>query len=592
MEKDFPKTDNYLNKLTLRKKMVLLFVFCVLIPLVVTDGLVIYNVYRIAKITEMKELESDAEAVRYGIQEGLEYPASVIRNIYKNYRVEELLNKKYKSALDYYNEYAVFKKNSLYESMLGNGNESISIYADNDTILNGGMFYKLSNIENEEWYKKLNDSNGIVLMFVFTKDRTETFSKRAILLVRKLDKHQNNSCQKVMKMEINYRNFQDRVLNDSIESDVYICQGDKLLMTNTGGTHLRETYTFLDKTIDYDYRRDMSLYGTTYTIYLKSRNYNFFALNKGWVAVILALFLVNLFLPIYMIRNLDKSVARRIHRLDRIFKKADSEKLMKINKNKIDGNDEITSLMINYNKMADRMNSLIQTVYVDKLRQQESDIAKQNAELQALHSQINPHFLFNALESIRMHSLIKDERETAEMVEHLAMMQRANVNWHSDKVSVGEEILFIEAYLKLQKYRFGDRLSYDIDVDESCADIPLPKLSIVTFVENACVHGIESKTEPGWIFVRVYPDGDKVVIEVEDTGSGIDEEIRDILLFKMRNASIDLLKTGRGIGMTNACLRLKMLTGDRVTFDLESEIGVGTTVIITMPREFEEQDNA
>ena len=126
MEKDFPKTDNYLNKLTLRKKMVLLFVFCVLIPLVVTDGLVIYNVYRIAKITEMKELESDAEAVRYGIQEGLEYPASVIRNIYKNYRVEELLNKKYKSALDYYNEYAVFKKNSLYESMLGNGNESIS----------------------------------------------------------------------------------------------------------------------------------------------------------------------------------------------------------------------------------------------------------------------------------------------------------------------------------------------------------------------------------------------------------------------------------------------------------------------------------
>ncbi len=393
-------------------------------------------------------------------------------------------------------------------------------------------------------------------------------------------------------MEINYRNFQDRVLNDSIESDVYICQGDKLLMTNTGGTHLRETYTFMDKTIDYDYRRDMSLYGTTYTIYLKSRNYNFFALNKGWVAVILALFLVNLFLPIYMIRNLDKSVARRIHRLDRIFKKADSEKLMKINKNKIDGNDEITSLMINYNKMADRMNSLIQTVYVDKLRQQESDIAKQNAELQALHSQINPHFLFNALESIRMHSLIKDERETAEMVEHLAMMQRANVNWHSDKVSVGEEILFIEAYLKLQKYRFGDRLSYDIDVDESCADIPLPKLSIVTFVENACVHGIESKTEPGWIFVRVYPDGDKVVIEVEDTGSGIDEEIRDILLFKMRNASIDLLKTGRGIGMTNACLRLKMLTGDRVTFDLESEIGVGTTVIITMPREFEEQDNA
>ena len=101
MKKGFPKTDTYINNLTLRKKMFLLFVFCVLIPLVVTDGIVIYNVYRIDKITQMKELESDAEAVRYGIQEGLEYPASVIRNIYKNYRIEELLNKKYKTALDY-----------------------------------------------------------------------------------------------------------------------------------------------------------------------------------------------------------------------------------------------------------------------------------------------------------------------------------------------------------------------------------------------------------------------------------------------------------------------------------------------------------
>ena len=583
MAKGFPETDSYLNKLTLRKKMVLLFVFCVLVPLVVTDGIVFYNVYRIGQITKMKELESDAEAVRYSIQEGLEYPASVIRNIYKNYRIEELLNKKYKTALDYYNEYAVFKKNSLYESMLGNGNETISIYADNDTILNGGMFYKLSNVENEEWYKKLKENDGIVLMFVFTKDRTETFSKRTILLVRKLDKHQNNSCEKVMKMEINYRNFQDMVLNDSIESDVYICQGDRLLMTNTGGTHLRETYTFMDKDLKYDYRRDLSLYGNTYTIYLKSRNRNFLALNREWLAVIVALFIFNIFLPIYMIGNLDRSVARRIHRLDRIFKKADSEKLMKINKEKIDGNDEITSLMVNYNKMADRMNGLIQTVYVDKLRQQESDIAKQNAELQALHSQINPHFLFNALESIRMHSLIKQEKETAEMVEHLAMMQRANVNWHSDKVSVGEEMKFIEAYLELQKYRFGDRLSYDLDVDPDCLDMELPKLSIVTFVENACVHGIESKTEPGWIFVRIYARDDNMVIEVEDTGSGIDEETRDILLFKLRNANINLLKAGRGIGMTNASLRLKMLTNDKVTFDLESEEGVGTTVIITMP---------
>ena len=120
--------------------------------------------------------------------------------------------------------------------------------------------------------------------------------------------------------------------------------------------------------------------------------------------------------------------------------------------------------------------TLIQTTYVDKLKQQEMDIARQNAELLALQSQINPHFLFNALESIRMHSLLKNEMETAEMVEHLAVMQRVNVDWHSDLVSVREEIKFVEAYLKLQKYRFGERLSYSLDISPACYDVVLPKL--------------------------------------------------------------------------------------------------------------------
>ena len=112
----------------------------------------------------------------------------------------------------------------------------------------------------------------------------------------------------------------------------------------------------------------------------------------------------------------------------------------------------------------------------------------------------------------------------------------------------------------------------------------IPKLSLVTFVENACVHGIESKTEPGWIFVRIYMTEKDIVFEVEDTGIGMNEEMRNNLLFKMNNASLELIKSGTGVGMTNACLRLKMMTDDKARFDLESEPGVGTTVFIAIPR--------
>lgn len=580
MRKLLLKVEKLFYRVKLRNKMILLFVFCVIIPLLVTDGIVFFNVYRMNKITIAQELSSDAMAIKYGMVNYFEYPAALIQNIYKNETIEELLDRQYERPVDYYNEYIKFKKLSLYESWLGAGRDKVSIYADNDTILNGFMFYKLAPIRDEMWYKRLGDSEGLVVMFVFGKDTTETYSKRSILLLRKLDRYKKTGCEKVLKMEINYSRFLETILNDSIESDAYICMDNRVLMTNVGGAHFKETYPFFNKDIKYDYVYNFDLYGERFTVYLRSRNVSFWGLDTNLIIVMVFVIIINLFLPIFMIARLISSVARRIDKLDKAFEKADSDSLTKISR--VEGNDEITSLMENYNVMADRMNELIQTVYVDKLKEQEMDIARQNAELQALHSQINPHFLFNALESIRMRSLIKSENETAEMVEHLALMQRANVNWHSDTVSLEEEVSFIEAYLELQKYRFGDRLNYEIEIDDSCKSLKLPRLSIVTFVENACVHGIEGKTEKGWIFIRVYPDGKRTNIEIEDTGIGITDEARDILLFKMNNASLDLIKTGRGIGITNACLRLKMMPDSNVEFYLESEIGVGTTVVISV----------
>ena len=239
--------------------------------------------------------------------------------------------------------------------------------------------------------------------------------------------------------------------------------------------------------------------------------------------------------------------------------------------------------MRNYNKMAERVNSLIQIVYKNYIKEQQMVVARQKAELLALHSQINPHFLFNALESIRMHSIIKKEIETADMVEKLAIMQRQYVEWQEDNISIEREMEFVEAYLSLQKYRFGDRLSYRLDVEDACRKLTIPKLTIVTFVENACVHGIESKVTAGWIFVRVYMENKNLCLEVEDTGNGMVEEKRIEILRKMREADIDMLKSKGRIGMVNACLRLKMMTEDNVFFDLDSEEGIGSMIQIQIP---------
>ena len=247
------------------------------------------------------------------------------------------------------------------------------------------------------------------------------------------------------------------------------------------------------------------------------------------------------------------------------------------------GKDEIGSLMRNYNRMVARTNELIQIVYKNKIKEQEMLVERQNAELLALHSQINPHFLFNALESIRMHSLLKNEYETADMVEKLALMQRQYVEWGNDSVEIRREMEFVRAYLELQKYRFGERLSYSLEVEEDCLDIKIPKMTVVTFVENACVHGIEAKTAPGWIFVRICQKQKALYLEVEDTGCGMDASQMQELKERMLNASIDMLKDGGRVGIINACLRLKMVFGEQVAFDIEGEQGIGTTVSIRMP---------
>ena len=202
------------------------------------------------------------------------------------------------------------------------------------------------------------------------------------------------------------------------------------------------------------------------------------------------------------------------------------------------------------------------------------------------------HFLFNALESIRMHCILRNEHEIAEMVERLAIMERQNVDWATDTVEIRKEMEFVEAYLGLQKYRFGDRLSYELEVEESCAGITIPKLTVVTFVENACIHGIESKTTQGWIFVRIYKEKkvaggkeacEELCIEVEDTGSGMEEEEQQRLLETMQNAKIERLREKGRVGIVNACLRLKMVTENQVKFALDSEKGIGTMVHIRMP---------
>lgn len=579
------KFEQLLDDFKLKKKLLILYVFCVLIPLVATDSILLYIVVRSEQVENQHVRESDASAVHYNLSSIIERASGTAKNIYMNEYVEEFLNEEYDTPMDYVVAYNTFMKNSLFDSSIGLDNTQITIYADNETIVNGGEFARLSSIREMEWYQYLQESGQDSMLYFYYDDSKSPAvdAKRRLIFVRKMDFFGDDSKEKIVKVEMDYSNLVRSLSNMNYQSPVYICQDDRILLSNDGHSNVGSDFEAFELHNRVGYEEEISYYGTTWKIYiLKNENSVMVEIWEN-IPFILLLVLSNAVLPWIFSILINRSFTKRIQELSLAFESVDKDKLVELSE--VRGKDEIGSLMQNYNRMVHRTNDLIQTVYKDRLREQEMDIARQNAELLALHSQINPHFLFNALESIRMHSVLKQEYETADMVAKLAIMERQNVDWGNDSVEIKREIEFVEAYLGLQKYRFGERLSYELDIDPECEQLRIPKLTIVTFVENACVHGIESKTAPGWIFVRVYTHEEMLCIEVEDTGDGLSEEEVTEISERMQNASIDKLKEKGRVGMLNACLRLKMVTDNTVKFSIESEKGAGTLVQICIPLE-------
>lgn len=583
MRKWLVKLERWMNNYKLNKKLLFLYVVCVLLPLIVTDSVVIYIALHTEEVKQQHMMENDVNAVQFSFSNSIESAASVVKAVDTNEYIDNFLNEKYESSLSYFvacNE----AKNLLFNN-IGGDSSRMTIYADNETITNGGKFSRLSSIKDEEWYQYMVQTgcNTCVYTYYDQSRSPVVGAKRKILFLRRMNCY-GSGCEKVVKIELDYGALVRGLVKMNYESPIYICSDGKILYSNDGkSSSIGMDFLPFIYEDQVGYEKEMTVYGKTLQIYALKSKTNIVDSMLQNAPLILLLVLINAVFPLTFMVAINRSLTTRIRELGQAFESVDQDRLVSIAC--VRGKDEIGALMQNYNRMVDRTNELIQTVYKDRLKKQEMDIARQHAELLALHSQINPHFLFNALESIRMHSIIKQEYETADMVSKLAVMTRQNVDWGEELVEIRREMEFVEAYLGLQKYRFGDRLSYQLDVAEDCRELRLPKLTVVTFVENACVHGIESKTTPGWIFVRISRDEEELCIEVEDTGDGMDEQTVKILNEKLQNPSIEQLKDKSRVGMLNASLRIKMLTSGNYRISIESEQGVGTMIQLRLSLE-------
>lgn len=580
LEKFARQIDNF----SIRKKMIFIYIFCMLLPITLTDGVIIYTVLHTEAQLLRSEMEDIADAVSYQIFYDVDTVSKVAKSIYTSQYINDFLETKYEDPFDYVVHYQQFFKDTLFQSADMTGSSVITLYTDNETIVSGGTVRSLDLIKGSDWYQDLSKKNTEqMLHFAYEPDIPGAVMdpERCVYFLSKMNYYGGGQSEKMLKLEMDYSTINRNLQNLNYDMPVYICHEGKVIFSNRGGENIGDPFENFLSSDDVEYLKKSNIYGAELEICVLRPETDLIGKLVERLPILVLLFSINLLFPLIMVLLLNRSLTARISRLSSIFRNTEDENLIEIED--VAAKDEIGDLMRNYNRMAFRIKTLVKIVYKNRIREQEMTVARQKAELLALRSQINPHFLFNALESIRMHSVIKKEKITAEMVEKLAVMQRQYVDWGEDIIEVGQEMDIVRNYMDLQQYRFGARLSYKLDVEDECQHQKIPKLTIVTFAENACVHGIEKKTVPGWVFIRVYRENEKMCIEVEDTGEGMTENEINSMRQKMENASIELLENEKGVGVINACLRLKMMSHDRVHFELSGEEGTGVTVLIRLP---------
>lgn len=233
--------------------------------------------------------------------------------------------------------------------------------------------------------------------------------------------------------------------------------------------------------------------------------------------------------------------------------------------------NEVGSLTRSFNVMTSRIQELMkQNIY----EQQQ----KRKSELKALQSQINPHFLYNTLDSIIWMAEGKKNEEVVVMTASLARLLRQSISNEEEQVSIGQEVEYARSYLTIQKMRYKDKLEFQIQVDAQIMGVPIIKLVLQPLIENAIYHGLKYKEGKGLLIVRGYREGENAVLQIKDNGAGMDEQTLSHIFEKHK-----VNYRSNGVGVYNVQKRLQLYYGMDYGITYSSRQGEGTSASIVIP---------
>jgi len=237
----------------------------------------------------------------------------------------------------------------------------------------------------------------------------------------------------------------------------------------------------------------------------------------------------------------------------------------------VKSSDEVGQLGNSLNKMISEMQKLI-----DQLIREEHE--KKEVELEALHAQINPHFLYNTLNTIKWMAKIQGNNSVSKAITALVKLLRISTNLGRDMILLEEEIDYVMNYIVIQKLRFNKAMHIDYLIDEDCLNLLVPKLILQPIVENSIIYGMEDGSQELHIKISAQQNAGQLTIQVQDDGPGIDPEILKTILSNDSSKS----KFSK-VGLNNVNQRVKLYCGANYGLEIAAEIDKGTRVVLNMP---------
>ena len=578
-----------------RNKLVFMCITAV-VPVILAGVFLLYNLADTIKVNAINESISTADSLKARLNDIILTISNISERVQQNEKINELLNNKFINQDEYFNYYM---QNQVIPEFLDAypQAESITFYIDMDGFVPNANFKNAdSSVCNTYWYREAMESNSAKWQVINSgesyrlcrisplKDNdgnfrgTMVFSINPDVYAELADNIDYGVVFSVSKGVVFYSSI------PGIEAGSVIANEEDFFSYGISGSKMLENMpNRSDKTghtaVSYfDYGNT----GNFFQVYA-SKPYSLFS---GKINNVIFMYIWYIFLCIVLsvlITILFSSMfSRRIQFLKNQMHKVTAGNFV-LNE-EIRGTDEIFELYQDLKKMVDSMQTLINDAYKSKIQSESFKLNQVEAEFKALASQINPHFLYNTLETIRMKAYCNDDKETADLVKKLGKFMRRCLEVKDGMVTLESELEFTKSYLELQAARFGDRASYSIycEVDRNYKILPL---IIQPIVENAFVHGIEGEKSNGRIDIKVFYRNGMVIIEVSDNGQGISPDKLKELLAKLEKNDTS---SGKSIGLTNVNKRIKMYHGEQYGLTVETTPGYGTTIRITLPKKVDE----